>query len=65
MLLKNWKSDCQQMHTMLQIAIETKYNELKKDVEQLKSRTVALDVTATVEKSSSMTTNTLFSMIFV
>jgi hypothetical protein len=50
---------------MLQIAIETKYNELKKDVEQLKSRTVTLDVTATVEKSSPMTTNTLFSMIFV
>jgi hypothetical protein len=62
MLLKNWKSHCQQMHNISQSAIDTRYNELKKDVEQLKSRTVTSDTTTTVEKPSSITTNTLFSM---
>jgi hypothetical protein len=62
MLLKNWKTHCQQMHTMSQTAIEAKYNELKKDVEQIKSKTVTSNMTTTVEKPSPLAKNTLFSM---
>jgi lipopolysaccharide biosynthesis glycosyltransferase len=62
MLLKNWKTHCQQMHTMSQTAIETKYNELKKDVEQIKSKIVTPNMIMTVEKPSPLATNTLFSM---
>jgi hypothetical protein len=62
MLLKNWKTHFQQIHTMSQTAIETKYNELKKAVEQIKSKTVTSNMTTTVEKPSPLATNTLFSM---
>ena len=62
MLLKNWKDHCRQMHTMSPSAIDTKYNEMKQDIDRSRLTTVTLDVTTVVEKPIPVTTNTLFSM---
>ncbi len=62
MLLKNWKKHYQQMHTMSQTTIDTKYNELKENIEMSKSGAATSDTTVRTEKPSPLTTNTLFSM---
>ncbi len=62
MLLKNWKKHCQQMHTMSEAAVNTKYNELKENVEMSKLGAATPDTAGTVEKPCPLTTNTLFSM---
>ena len=61
MLLKNWKSHCQQMHNMSQTEVDVKYYEMKKDVEQSKLGTVASHL-VTIEKPTPLIKNTLFSM---
>ncbi|CAF4081258.1 unnamed protein product, partial [Rotaria magnacalcarata] len=62
MLLKNWKDHCRQFHAMSQTAIDCKYYELKRNIEQSNLSTVTLDTTTTSEQPNSMPINTLFSM---
>ena len=62
MLLKNWKKHCQQMHSMSQTTIDTKYNELKENVEMSKSGAATPNTAVTIEKPVPLTANTLFSM---
>lgn len=56
MLLKNWKDHCHQFHTISQIAIDCKYNELKKTIEKSKLGTT------TSENPNPLSISTLFSM---
>ena len=62
MLLKTWKDQCRQFHAMSQTAIDCKYYELKRDIEQAKLSTVTFDATINSEKPNPMLINTLFSM---
>ena len=62
MLLKNWKTHGLQMHSMSQSAIDAKYIELKREVEQSKSKVISVTSTTNIEKPSPLVTNTLFSM---
>ncbi len=50
------------MHTMSEAAVNTKYNELKENVEMSKLGAATPDTAGTVEKPCPLTTNTLFSM---
>ncbi len=62
MLLKNWKSHSLQMHSMSQAAIDMKYIELRREVEQSKSEIMNLAATTNTERPGPSSTNTLFSM---
>ena len=61
MFLKNWKNYCQQIHNTSQTEIDTKYYEIKKDVEKFSLETI-VTYDGNRQAYTPLVTNTLFSM---